>query len=117
MDSKTDQKLGQTVTASNLANRTIQIEDDRTGMSVETLKRAFADNLFYLQGKDESNATLHDYYQALAFTVRDRLLRRFIKTGRTYYEEDVKVVSYLSAEFLMGRHLENNLISLGILKI
>jgi starch phosphorylase len=83
MDSKTDQKLGQTVTASNLANRTIQVEDDRTGMSVETLKRAFADNLFYLQGKDESNATLHDYYQALAFTVRDRLLRRFIKTGRT----------------------------------
>lgn len=113
MDSKTSQQLGQ-ITASNLANRTIQVEDDRTGMSVETLKRAFADNLFYLQGKDQSNATLNDYYQALAFTVRDRLLRRFIKTGRTYYEEDVKVVSYLSAEFLMGRHLENNLISLGI---
>ncbi|PSB10511.1 glycogen phosphorylase [Pleurocapsa sp. CCALA 161] len=114
MDSKTSQQLGQTVTASNSANRTIQVEDDRTGMSVEILKRAFADNLFYLQGKDQSNATLNDYYQALAFTVRDRLLRRFIKTGRTYYEEDVKVVSYLSAEFLMGRHLENNLISLGI---
>jgi starch phosphorylase len=114
MDSKTSQKLGQEVTTSNLANRTIQVEDDRTGMSVDTLKRAFADNLFYLQGKDESNATLHDYYQALAFTVRDRLLRRFIKTSRTYCEEDVKVVSYLSAEFLMGRHLENNLICLGI---
>ncbi|MEL7007512.1 MAG: glycogen/starch/alpha-glucan phosphorylase, partial [Cyanobacteria bacterium J06588_4] len=113
MESKTSQKLGQ-ITANTLANRTVQVEDDRTGMSVETLKRAFADNLFYLQGKDESNATLHDYYQALAFTVRDRLLHRFIKTGRTYYEEDVKVVSYLSAEFLMGRHLENNLISLGI---
>lgn len=92
----------------------VQIEDDRTGMSVETLKRAFTDNLLYIQGKDESNATLGDYYQALAYTVRDRLLHRFIKTGRTYYEENVKVVSYLSAEFLMGRHLENNLISLGI---
>jgi len=114
MDSKTSQKLGQNVTTGNLANRTIQVEDDRTGMSVETLKRAFADNLFYIQGKDESNATLHDYYQALAYTVRDRLLHRFIKTGRTYYEENVKVVSYLSAEFLMGRHLENNLLSLGI---
>ncbi|MGF1540976.1 MAG: glycogen/starch/alpha-glucan phosphorylase [Pleurocapsa sp.] len=92
----------------------VQIEDDRTGMSVETLRRAFADNLFYLQGKDESTATLRDYYQALAYTVRDRLLHRFIKTGRTYYEENVKVVSYLSAEFLMGRHLENNLTNLGI---
>ena len=114
MESKTSQKLDPQVNSASLANRTIQVEDDRTGMSVETLKRAFADNLFYLQGKDESNATLHDYYQALAFTVRDRLLHRFIKTGRTYYEENVKVVSYLSAEFLMGRHLENNLISLGI---
>ena len=92
----------------------VQIEDDRTGMSLETLRRAFADNLFYLQGKDESTATLRDYYQALAYTVRDRLLHRFIKTGRTYYEENVKVVCYLSAEFLMGRHLENNLINLGI---
>ena len=51
MDIKTSQKLGQNVTASNLTNSNIQVEDDRTGMSVETLKRAFADNLFYLQGK------------------------------------------------------------------
>jgi len=43
-------------------NVTIQIEDDRTGMSVETLKRAFADNLYYHQGKDTSWATPQDYY-------------------------------------------------------
>ena len=92
----------------------IQIEDDRTGMSFETLKRAFQDNLFYLQGKDRANATLKDYYLALAYTVRDRLLKRFIKTSRTYHEADVKVVSYLSAEFLMGRHLANNLLSLDM---
>ena len=95
-------------------NSNITIEDDRTGMSLETLKRAFQDNLFYLRGKDSSNATLRDYYYALAYTVRDRLLQRFIKTSRTYKEQDVKVVSYLSAEFLMGRHLANNLLSLEI---
>jgi starch phosphorylase len=92
----------------------VKIEDDRTGMSIPTLKRAFLDNLFYVQGKDESNAQLRDYYNALAYTVRDRLLHRFIKTGRTYYEENVKVVCYLSAEFLMGRHLANNLVNLGM---
>ena len=92
----------------------IKVEDDRTGMSLETLKRAFQDNLFCLQGKDRNNATLKDYYLALAYTVRDRLLHRFIKTSRTYYEADVKVVSYLSAEFLMGRHLANNLLSLDM---
>ncbi len=94
------------------ATANLKVEDDRTGMSLETLKRAFQDNLFYLQGKDRSNATLWDYYYALAYTVRDRLLLRFLKTSRTYQEEDVKVVSYLSAEFLMGRHLANNLLSL-----
>ncbi len=95
-------------------NSSIQVEDDRTGMSLETLKRAFLDNLFYLQGKDRNSATTRDFYYALAYTVRDRLLKRFINTSRTYQEQDVKVVSYLSAEFLMGRHLANNLLSLDI---
>jgi glycogen phosphorylase len=98
------------------ANCPILYEDDRTGMSAATLKRAFADNLFYLQATDEAAATLHDYYMALSYTVRDRLLQRFIKTTRTYQEQNVKKVCYFSAEFLMGRYLGNNLINLGIYK-
>ena len=97
-----------------LSGANITVEDDRTGMSEETLKRAFLDNLFYLQGIDRTSAKPYDYYMALAFTIRDRLLHRFLKTVATYKEEKVKVVSYLSAEFLMGRHLGNNLINLGI---
>jgi len=93
---------------------TIVVEDDRTGLSIETLKRAFQDNLFYIQGKFAKIATQNDYYMALAYTVRDRLLRRWLTTAETYAQQAVRTVAYLSAEFLMGPHLGNNLISLGI---
>ncbi|MFB2768814.1 glycogen/starch/alpha-glucan phosphorylase [Pelatocladus sp. BLCC-F211] len=92
----------------------LQIEDDRTGLSIETLRRAMADNLFYIQGKYPEIATENDFYMALAYTVRDRLLKRWISTTKSYIEKDVKVVCYLSAEFLMGPHLANNLINLDI---
>jgi len=90
------------------------VEDDRTGVNVETLRRAFADNLYYIQGKFPNIATKNDYYMALAYTVRDRLIHRWISTLETYMKKDVKVVVYLSAEYLLGPHLENNLINLGI---
>jgi starch phosphorylase len=92
----------------------IQVEDDRTGLSLTTLRRAIADNLFYLQGKFPGIATQNDYYMALAYTVRDRLLHRWLNTNETYIQKNVRIVCYLSAEFLMGPHLANNLINLGI---
>ena len=92
----------------------IQIEDDRTGLSIETLKRAILDNLLYVQGKYPEIATKNDLYMALAYTVRDRLLRKWLSTVKTYLKGNVKTVCYLSAEFLVGPHLGNNLINLGI---
>jgi glycogen phosphorylase len=92
----------------------IQTEDDRTGLSQETLKRAFLDNLFYIQGKFPRLASMNDYYMALAYTVRDRLLQRWLSTTATYLDRHRRTVCYLSAEFLMGPHLGNNLINLGI---
>ncbi|MGD8962376.1 MAG: glycogen/starch/alpha-glucan phosphorylase [Desulfobacterales bacterium] len=97
-----------------LSREHILVEDDRTGTSMETLRRAILDNLFYVQGKFPEIATPNDYYMALAYTVRDRLLRRWIKTVETWLNKDVKIVCYLSAEFLLGPHLGNNLINLGI---
>ncbi len=108
-------KKNSQVLSNNINATTIQVEDDRTGMSLETLKRAFLDNLFYIQGVDQSNASKYDYYVALAYTIRDRLLHRFLKSVETYKKNnDTKLVCYLSAEFLMGRHLGNNLVNLDI---
>ncbi|MEM6424081.1 MAG: glycogen/starch/alpha-glucan phosphorylase [Cyanobacteria bacterium P01_D01_bin.128] len=98
----------------NLAQDSIAVEDDRTGLSVETLRRAILDNLFYVQGKWPAIATRNDIYMALAYTVRDRLLHRWINTAETYTNQKSRTVSYLSAEFLMGPHLGNSLINLGI---
>lgn len=97
-----------------IASNPIQVEDDRTGLSIVTLRRAIADNLFYIQGKFPGIATKNDYYMALAYTVRDRLLQRWLATTQTYLKPEVKIVCYLSAEFLLGPHLANNLVNLGI---
>lgn len=93
---------------------TVDVEDDRTGLSVETLRRAFADNLYYIQGKWPEVASKNDFYLALAYTVRDRMMQRWLNTTRNYLRPEVRVVTYLSAEFLLGPHLGRNLINLGI---
>jgi glycogen phosphorylase len=91
-----------------------QLEDDRTALSKEALKNAFLDDLFYVQGKFPALATKKDYYMALAYAVRDRMLQRWISTAAAYTKQASRTVAYLSAEFLMGPHLGNNLINLGI---
>jgi starch phosphorylase len=100
--------------SAEILNNQIEIEDDRTGLSIPTLKRAIADNLFYVQGKFPTIATENDYYMALAYTVRDRLLQRWLASSNSYIENKTRMVCYLSAEFLLGPHLGNNLINLGI---
>jgi starch phosphorylase len=90
------------------------LEDDRTSLSKEAFKRAFLNNLFCLQGKFPALATRNDYYMALAYTVPDRLLQRWISTAAAYTRLGSRTVAYLSAELLLGPHLGNNLINLGI---
>lgn len=83
-------------------------------MSPETLRRAVLDHLMFTCSKDLHNATHLDVFFALAYTVRDRLMARWMATQRTYREVDPKRVYYLSAEFLPGRFLANNLINFGL---
>ena len=89
-------------------------KDQRTELSVEALVQSFLDNLVFVQGRSTERATVNDLYMALAHTVRDRLVERWIQTLKNYQAQDVRVVCYLSAEFLTGPHLANNLINLGI---
>jgi starch phosphorylase len=90
------------------------IDDDRTSTSIPALKQAILDNLFYVVGKRREVATDMDYFMALAYTVRDRILARWLLTKEDYEKQDVRTVYYLSAEFLMGPHLANNLLNLGL---
>lgn len=101
-------------TASDLTIETMTCDLSRTGLGVDILKRSFLDNLFYVLGKFPGLASQNDYYQALAYTVRDRMLQRWINTAATYTNSGSRTVAYLSAEFLMGPHLGNNLVNLGI---
>lgn len=92
----------------------VAIADERTAPAKETLKREFLDSLFYMQGKFLALATRRDYYMALAYMVRDQLLHRWVSTAEAYTRQQSRTVAYLSAEFLMGPHLGNNLVNLGI---
>jgi starch phosphorylase len=83
-------------------------------LDVTSIERAFLDKLFSIQGKFPQLATEHDYYLALAYTVRDLILRRWVSTAATYTRQKVRTVCYLSAEYLLGPHLGNNLVNLGL---
>ncbi|MGF6792971.1 glycogen/starch/alpha-glucan phosphorylase [Paraburkholderia sp. 35.1] len=86
----------------------------RTGLSAAALQRGVLDNLLCLRGRYPAIASPHDWYMALAYSVRDRLLARWATSVQTYAGSDVRVACYLSAEFLIGPQLGNNLVNLGI---
>jgi starch phosphorylase len=98
----------------NALIETERVADERVSLNKEAFKHAFLDNLFYVQGKTPALATKTDYYMALAYTVRDRMLHRWISTAATYTQQGSRTVAYMSAEFLMGPHLGNNLVNLGM---
>ncbi len=80
----------------------------------ETLRRDFVRKLFFDLAKFPGVATRNDAYMALSLAVRDRMLLRWVQSARTFLEEEHRTVIYLSAEYLMGPQLENNLLALGI---
>lgn len=78
----------------------------------ETLKKMIRENVKTLYRKTLEAASAEEVYQAAVFAVRDVITDKWMKTHDEYYEKDVKVVYYLSMEFLMGRFFGNSLINL-----
>lgn len=86
----------------------------RKAMDAFGIELGVANHLQYSLSKDQYTATRNDLYQSLALTVRDRLIERWIMTQQAYYHTDAKRIYYLSAEYLLGRALTNNIINLGL---
>ena len=87
------------------------MSDRRT---VEAVKRDFKEALFAALGRFPEAATPNDRYLALALAVRRQVMRRWVATSETYFKNASRTVCYLSAEFLLGPHLGNNLLNLGL---
>lgn len=85
---------------------------DQESLKDYSLTNQFAEHMEFMLVKDKETATGEDAYYALSISIRDRLVRRWLRTQLKYKKEDVKQVYYLSLEFLMGRLLGNVLINL-----
>jgi len=84
---------------------------------VTAFSRDVLRHMFVQLGKFPEVATPNDFYQALAFAVRERLMDRWIRSAHAYFERRSRTVAYLSAEFLIGPQLMVNLHNLGLTEV
>lgn len=85
----------------------------RVGKTVKAFVQRALDNLWYTHGQAVQSASQRDVYMALSYTVRDYLIERWQKTTQAHYDANPKFVYYLSAEYLLGKQLSQNLFYTG----
>jgi starch phosphorylase len=89
-------------------------DPQRVGLTARDLFEGITEHLFFSLGRRVQNASTHDLYLALSHAVRDRLMTRHLAYKDALRQQRAKAVAYLSAEFLIGPQLGNNLLMLGI---
>jgi len=94
---------------------TIQ-ETVRTGQRSSEIQESILRHLYHTQVKPTPLATPNDWYMATAHAVRDQMVNNWLNSFHdlTVAKEKLKLVGYLSSEFLLGPHLGNNLLNLGL---
>ena len=92
------------------------MKDIDMGSDRKDYKQMLLSQLAYGLSKDMYSATQRDKYNATVLSVREQIVKKWIRTQQAYYKVDAKRLYYLSLEFLMGRLLKNYLINLDILE-
>lgn len=95
---------------------TIGERANKIGLSKEEIKKDFLQKVFYHLGRIPAVTTNNDLYTALALTVRDRVLRQFVRSTEEFSKKNSRAIAYFSAEYLPGPHLGNNLLNLEIVE-
>jgi starch phosphorylase len=88
--------------------------EKRAGTTTEEIAVSFRKHLTHSVGRPLESSSLIDQYHALSLVVRDRLMDQWLETIETYKRKDVRVLAYLSAEYLLGPHLQNDLLNLDL---
>ena len=84
------------------------------GMTADDIRRGFLNNLEYNIAKDKYSLTPYDQFLSMSYTVRERLIERWIASRQQYHQGNVKRIYYLSMEFLLGRLLGDNIMNLQL---
>lgn len=82
--------------------------------TAEGIRHDIENKLFCMVGRFPAVATRNDYYVAVAYAVRDRVLHNWVRTAQCYFGQASRTAVYLSAEYLIGPQLGKNLVNLGI---
>jgi starch phosphorylase len=90
------------------------VGENRAGTTAEEIAVSFCNHMTHSVGRPLEWSSLIDKYHALSAAVRDRLMDQWLETIESYKQRDVRVLAYLSAEYLLGLHLQNDLLNLDL---